>query len=76
MTRVAVLGSGSWGTTFGVVLLEATTAIVDALTGLLEQIRGEHAPAERWDPRSHDQPLTGDWRRGAPERAADRGEAL
>jgi 1-acyl-sn-glycerol-3-phosphate acyltransferase len=59
------------------VLLEATIAIVDALTGLLEQIRGEHAPAERWDPRRHDQPLTGDWRRGvARERAADRGEVL
>ena len=48
----------------GAVLAEATTAIVDALTGLLEQIRGEQAPAGRWDPRRHDQPLTGDWRRG------------
>jgi 1-acyl-sn-glycerol-3-phosphate acyltransferase len=56
------------------VLLEATAAIVGALTGLLEQIRGEPAPAERWDPRQHDQPLTGDWR-GGHERTADRGEA-
>jgi 1-acyl-sn-glycerol-3-phosphate acyltransferase len=59
-----------------VVLAEATAAIVAALTGLLERIRGEQAPAERWDPRRHDQPLTGDWRRGAAhERTADTGEA-
>ena len=59
------------------VLAEATTAIVDALTGLLERIRGEKAPAQRWDPHHHhDQPPTGDWRRGAGrERAADSGEA-
>jgi hypothetical protein len=48
-------------------LAEATTAIVDGLTRLLEQIRGERAPAERWDPRRHDQPPTGDWRRGSRE---------
>jgi len=46
-----------------IVLAEATTAILDAITGLLEQIRGEKAPAQRWDPRRHDQPLTGDFRR-------------
>jgi 1-acyl-sn-glycerol-3-phosphate acyltransferase len=46
-----------------VVLGEATAAIVAAVTGLLEQMRGEQAPAERWDPRRHDQPLTGDWRK-------------
>jgi 1-acyl-sn-glycerol-3-phosphate acyltransferase len=58
------------------VLAEATAAIVDALTRLLERIRGEQAPAERWNPRRHDQPLTGDWRRGASrERTADSGEA-
>jgi len=45
------------------VLAEATTAIVDAITGLLERIRGEHAPPERWDPHTHDLPLTGDYRR-------------
>lgn len=47
------------------VLAQATDAILDAITGLLEQIRGEKAPAERWDPRLHDQPLTGDFRRAA-----------
>jgi 1-acyl-sn-glycerol-3-phosphate acyltransferase len=46
-----------------VVLGEATAAIVRAITGLLEQIRGETAPRERWNPRTHDQPLTGDFRR-------------
>jgi len=46
-----------------VVLAEATNSILDAITGLLEQIRGEKAPADRWDPRQHQQPLTGDFRR-------------
>jgi 1-acyl-sn-glycerol-3-phosphate acyltransferase len=46
-----------------IVLAEATGVIMDAITGLLEQIRGETAPPERWDPRRHDQPLTGDFRR-------------
>jgi 1-acyl-sn-glycerol-3-phosphate acyltransferase len=58
-----------------VTLNEATAAIVGAVTGLLEQIRGERAPAERWDPRRHDQPLTGDWHRGERQRATDGGEA-
>ena len=57
-----------------VTLNGATAAIVGAVTALLEQIRGEKAPAERWDPRRHDQPLTGDWRRGERQRAADTGE--
>ena len=60
-------------------LNEATAAIVGAVTGLLEQIRGERAPAKRWDPRRHDQPLTGDWRKQDhkqdQQRAAGRGEA-
>ena len=47
------------------VLARATDAILDAITRRLEQIRGEQAPAERWDPRLHDQPLTGDFRRTA-----------
>ncbi len=45
------------------VLAGATAAIVDGITGLLERIRGEQAPPERWDPRRHDLPLTGDFRR-------------
>jgi len=49
------------------VLADATNAILDAITELLEQIRGEKAPAERWDPRRHQQPLTGDFRRRAGE---------
>jgi 1-acyl-sn-glycerol-3-phosphate acyltransferase len=58
-----------------VTLTQATAAIVAAVTGLLEQIRGEKAPAERWDPRRHHQPLTGDWHRRDRQRAADGGEA-
>jgi 1-acyl-sn-glycerol-3-phosphate acyltransferase len=34
------------------VLVEATNRIMDAITRLLEEIRGERAPAERFDPRS------------------------
>ena len=56
-------------------LNEATAAIVGAVTGLLEQIRGERAPAKRWDPRRHDQPVTGDWRKQDQQRAAGCGEA-
>lgn len=35
------------------VLREATERIMDAITRLLEDIRGERAPAERYDPRTH-----------------------
>jgi len=52
----------------GVVLGGATEAILAAITGLLEQIRGEHAPAERWNPKHHDLPLTGDFRRVQKEK--------
>ncbi|MEO7131859.1 MAG: lysophospholipid acyltransferase family protein [Dermatophilaceae bacterium] len=31
----------------------ATDRLMDAITGLLEQVRGERAPAERFDPRHH-----------------------
>lgn len=34
------------------VLVEATDRIMDAITRLLEEIRGEQAPAERFDPRT------------------------
>lgn len=37
----------------------ATDAIVARLTEMLESIRGEKAPAVRWDPRTHDLPRTG-----------------
>jgi 1-acyl-sn-glycerol-3-phosphate acyltransferase len=40
----------------------ATDAILDAITALLEDIRGERAPARRWDPREHGQPRIGRFR--------------
>jgi 1-acyl-sn-glycerol-3-phosphate acyltransferase len=41
------------------VLREATTRIMDAVTALLEDLRGETAPAERFDPRRAGVRLTG-----------------
>ena len=35
------------------VLREATARIMAAITALLEDIRGEQAPPERYDPRAH-----------------------
>jgi len=49
------------------VLREATDRIMSAITGLLEQIRGEPAPAERFDPRKQGVPEYGDPTR--PERS-------
>ncbi len=40
-------------------LLEATERIMDAITALLEDIRGEKAPPERFDPRKAGVRLTG-----------------
>lgn len=34
---------------------EATTAVMNAITVLVEDLRGEKAPAERWDPAQHGQ---------------------
>lgn len=42
------------------VLFGATEKIMDALTDLVEQMRGQQAPQVRWDPREHDQPAIGD----------------
>lgn len=36
-------------------LAEATLFVMQAITALLEQLRGEKAPAERWDPAEHGQ---------------------
>ncbi len=36
-------------------LNEATTVVMQAITGLLEGIRGEEAPEKRWDPAEHGQ---------------------
>ncbi|GAT72952.1 lysophospholipid acyltransferase family protein [Microbacterium hydrocarbonoxydans] len=41
------------------VLSEATKRLMAAITALLEQIRDEKAPAERWNPASHGQKETG-----------------
>jgi 1-acyl-sn-glycerol-3-phosphate acyltransferase len=40
-------------------VVEATEKVMTAITGLLEQLRGETAPAERWDPADHGQSETG-----------------
>ncbi|MFS0852263.1 lysophospholipid acyltransferase family protein [Microbacterium sp. 179-I 3D4 NHS] len=40
-------------------LNEATTRLMNGITALLEQIRDEKAPAERWNPSSHGQKETG-----------------
>lgn len=53
------------------VLTAATDAVQSAVTGLLEQLRGEAAPLERWDPRDHQLPRTGNFRRAG----ADPGDA-
>ncbi|WP_199176590.1 1-acyl-sn-glycerol-3-phosphate acyltransferase [Subtercola sp. Z020] len=37
------------------VLAEATSLVMDAITHLLEELRGETAPAERWNPADHQQ---------------------
>jgi 1-acyl-sn-glycerol-3-phosphate acyltransferase len=45
-------------------LRTATERMMTAITGLLEGIRGESAPRERFDPRAQGVPLTGDPRSG------------
>jgi 1-acyl-sn-glycerol-3-phosphate acyltransferase len=40
-------------------LTEATAVIMDAVTRLLEDLRGEKAPEKRWNPADHDQKETG-----------------
>jgi 1-acyl-sn-glycerol-3-phosphate acyltransferase len=37
------------------VLTEATGRLMTAITSLLEELRGETAPAERWNPTAHNQ---------------------
>jgi 1-acyl-sn-glycerol-3-phosphate acyltransferase len=41
-------------------LSAATTVVMNDITALLEQLRGEKAPIERWDPAKHAQAETGD----------------
>lgn len=40
-------------------LAEATEALMADITGLLEELRGETGPSERWDPAAHGQSETG-----------------
>ncbi|NYJ30209.1 lysophospholipid acyltransferase family protein [Galbitalea soli] len=40
-------------------LAAATERVMDAITRLVEELRGEKAPAERWDPAKHHQSETG-----------------
>ena len=50
------------------VLRQATDRVMAAITGLLEEVRGERAPSERFDARRHGLPETGNFhkkRRGA-----------
>jgi 1-acyl-sn-glycerol-3-phosphate acyltransferase len=58
----------------GEVLREVTERIMAAITCLLEEIRGEPAPAVRYDPRSAGVPATGDpnrWRAHRDRRHGD-----
>ena len=41
------------------VVSEATNQLMDAITALLAELRGEQAPSERWDPSKHQQSETG-----------------
>jgi 1-acyl-sn-glycerol-3-phosphate acyltransferase len=43
------------GKTDGKTLAAATEKLMTAITGLLEQLRDEKAPAQRWDPAAHGQ---------------------
>jgi 1-acyl-sn-glycerol-3-phosphate acyltransferase len=51
------------------VLREATARLMAAITGLLEELRGEQAPVERFDPRRHGLPGTGNFRKTKGEGA-------
>jgi 1-acyl-sn-glycerol-3-phosphate acyltransferase len=44
-------------------LRAATDAVLDAITGLLTELRTGTPPAQRWDPRRHGQSRTGNFRR-------------
>jgi hypothetical protein len=47
------------GRSDAIALQEATAAIMTAITELLESLRGQAAPTERWDPTQHGQTETG-----------------
>jgi hypothetical protein len=48
------------------VLRATTSAIMASIVALLEQIRGEQAPADRFDPRAQDVPRIGNPGRQEP----------
>lgn len=47
-------------------LREATDVILDSITSLLAELRGEEPPAERWDPSAHNQTKHGRIMEGKP----------
>ena len=51
---------------------EATDRIMAAITALLEEVRGESAPAVRFDPKAHGLPAIGRYDRTAARREARR----
>jgi 1-acyl-sn-glycerol-3-phosphate acyltransferase len=57
------------------VLAEATSRIMAAITALLEQIRGEQAPTERFNPRKAGVPETGNPNRPTPPPPARPGDS-
>ena len=56
----------------GPLLAEAAERIMRDITGLLEQLRGETGPAKRFDPRLSGLPRTGNPRKAAKPRRAER----
>ena len=48
----------------GAAVTAATDRIMQAITTELETVRGERAPAERFDPKAHGMSVTGDYRSG------------
>ncbi|WP_426003072.1 lysophospholipid acyltransferase family protein [Paenarthrobacter sp. NyZ202] len=55
-------------------LQEATDVIMDAITGLLAELRGSQPPAERWDPASNNQSKHGRFVERGTEPARDQAE--
>ena len=59
----------------GEVVRQATDRIMGAIVGLVEEIRGEQAPAERFDPRQHGMRATGNPHPKHPEHESDEEQA-
>ena len=66
-TRVSVIAgepirlAASPGSPDPQALARATDQLIDALTGLVSQLRDEPPPGRRWDPQHHGQPEIGDF---------------